>query len=157
MAKLFKIKAPAVIAEIEVPARDGVGAPRKVAMLAPSAATYSRVLALSKEVAGGGDGEGASAGASAVTVDPGAQFSKFVDMILLLAPGLERADVAECMSAEELPELIAFLMQQIEERSKAREEEDLANPFSGKPSPSGGSSGSPSTRSTASSPATSGT
>lgn len=150
MAKLFKIKAPAVIAEIEVPARDGVGAPRKVPMHAPSAATYSRVLALSKEVAGEGESTPAPA-------DPGAQFSKFVDMILLLAPGLERADVAECMSAEELPELIAFLMQQIEERSKAREEEDLANPFSGKPSPSGGSSGSPSTRSTASSPATSGT
>lgn len=152
MAKLFKIKAPAVIAEIEVPARDGVGAPRKVPMHAPSAATYSRVLALSKEVASSGGEDGASPSA-----DPGAQFSKFVDMILLLAPGLERADVAECMSAEELPELIAFLMQQIEERSKAREEEDLANPFSGKPSPSGGSSGSPSTRSTASSPATSAT
>jgi hypothetical protein len=146
MPKLFKIKARAVIAEIEVPARDGSGAPRKVPVIAPSAATYERVITMSREVSDAVSADGA-----------GAKFAKPVDMILLLAPGLERADVEECMAAEDLPELIVFLMEQIEARAKAREEEGLGNPFSEKPSPSGGSSGSPSPSSAASSPATSAT
>ena len=129
----------------------------------PRVASYGKFVALTKRIAAGApkpapvpakEGDPSPAPPPPTEEEIQERFEASLDVVLLCVPGLERKAL-EDLPFQDFMRVVEFVQECVEKQITAREKAGVSDPFSRKPSPSGGTSGSGSQTSSTSTLATS--